>query len=127
MNKEQSSVLEFHKAFDQYIGKFPTVDIPQDVINLRIELIEEELQELKDGIEEHDIIKIADALADLKYVVDGAGIAFGIDLEPIFAEVHRSNMTKVGGHKREDGKWIKPNDYEPPDILGVIAEQICSK
>ena len=47
----------------------------------------------------------------------------GIDIEPVFREVHRSNMTKVGGYKREDGKWVKPDTYSPARIDEVLAAQ----
>jgi predicted HAD superfamily Cof-like phosphohydrolase len=70
-----------------------------------------------------DIAELADALADLDYVVEGTRIAFGIDGKPIADEVHRSNMTKVGGKRREDGKWEKPDSYSPADIKGELKKQ----
>jgi predicted HAD superfamily Cof-like phosphohydrolase len=70
-----------------------------------------------------DIVELADALADLDYVVEGTRIAFNINGKPIANEVHRSNMSKIGGHRREDGKWIKPNTYSPADIRGELNKQ----
>ncbi len=70
-----------------------------------------------------DIVKLSDALADLDYVVEGTRIAFGVDGRPIADEVHRSNMSKVGGHRREDGKWIKPKSYSQADIAGELKKQ----
>ncbi len=70
-----------------------------------------------------DIVELADALADLDYVVEGTRIAFGIDCKPIADEVHRSNMSKVGGTRREDGKWVKPDSYSPADVRGELEKQ----
>ena len=70
-----------------------------------------------------DVVELADALADLDYVVEGTRIAFGIDGMPIADEVHRSNMSKVGGHRREDGKWEKPETYSKADIEGELRKQ----
>jgi predicted HAD superfamily Cof-like phosphohydrolase len=66
---------------------------------------------------------MAKELADLLYVVYGTAVSLGIDMEPVFKEVHRSNMSKVGGYKREDGKWVKPPTYSPADILPIIKNQ----
>lgn len=66
---------------------------------------------------------IAKELADLLYVVYGTAVSCGIDLEPIFREVHRSNMSKVGGHRRADGKWVKPLTYSPAVIEPLLAAQ----
>ena len=65
-----------------------------------------------------------DALADIKYVVEGSGVAFGVDLDPIFEEVDRNNCRKIAnGHFREDGKFIKPADHQPPDIVELLKRQ----
>lgn len=136
MNREQKMVREFHEAFGQVINDNPTIPDNETKL-LRVKLIAEELNELMValgvGFDDggvycgmpSDIVEIADALADLLYVVLGTAVSCGIDIEPIFHEVHRSNMTKVGGHKREDGKWIKPDSYEPPNIKALINEQSC--
>lgn len=70
-----------------------------------------------------DIVELADALADLDYVVEGTRIAFGVDGKPIADEVHRSNLTKIGGTRREDGKWVKPDSYSPADVRGELEKQ----
>ncbi len=125
MNKEQWMVTEFHDNFDIQVNEKPTLDIDQNVPELRANLIKEELDEfylaMKSG---GDIVSIADALGDLLYVVYGAAVTYGIDMEPIFAEIHRSNMSKVGGHKRENGKWIKPVTYSPPNLRPIIEAQL---
>jgi len=126
MNQVQKNVLEFHRAFGLGESQVPVIP-PKDVCELRIKLIQEELNELKLALEAGDIIETADALGDLDYVVKGTAIVCGLDMDPIDAEVHRSNMTKVGGYKREDGKWIKPPTYSPPDlgpILDAMRKQV---
>jgi predicted HAD superfamily Cof-like phosphohydrolase len=122
MTKEQRMVLEFHKAFGITYNDTPT--LPElSVTDLRLELIEEELDELVEAIGDGDLVAIADALADMKYVIDGAACAFGIDLEPIMEEVHRSNMSKVGGHKSASGKWVKPDTYSPANLKPILVSQ----
>lgn len=70
---------------------------------------------------EDSIIEAADALADLKYVTDGCALELGIPLDAVSAEVHRSNMTKVPGNMRADGKILKGDEWSPPDIAGVMG------
>ena len=67
--------------------------------------------------------EFADGLADMEYVCEGSFLAFGIHSGPIHAEVQRSNMAKVGGQRREDGKILKPVGWTPPDIAGEIEKQ----
>ena len=119
---EQELVLQFHKAFGIAISHKPKIP-DKKTCELRKKLIEEEFNELKEAIDNNNMVEAADGLADLLYVIYGTAISFGLDMEPIFDEVHRSNMTKIGGHKREDGKWIKPETYEPPDLISIIVKQ----
>lgn len=114
-------VREFHAKFD--VTDSPTPDISRHK-NLRIRLIDEERNELCQALGENDVVAVADALADLMYVVIGSALQWGIPLERVFAEVHRSNMTKDGGGKRADGKVIKGPNYEPPDIAGVLRGDV---
>lgn len=116
-------VLEFHEKVDAYTGGWP--HIPPDVVReLRIRLIEEELDEFKQASNQGDIVEVADALADLLYVVNGAALAWGIAMGPINAEVQRSNMTKSGGQKREDAKVLKGPHFDPPNLEPILMEQI---
>lgn len=122
MNVEQELVAEFHArgcAFSQARPAMP----PPDIADFRVEFIAEELDELRQAVANQDLVKVADGLGDLLYVVYGAGLAFGIDLEPVFAEIHRSNLTKLGGPVRDDGKLLKPDWYEPPQLGAVLAAQ----
>jgi len=122
MNSEQRSVLDFHKVIEAWSAATPSVP-PTSVRRLRVKLIEEEFEEYREASEACDVVEVADALADLLYVVYGAALAWGIDMERVFAEVHRSNMTKQGGPIRADGKRLKPPDWQPPDLATVISEQ----
>lgn len=128
-------VKEFHTDFDLLINKIPTLP-DKDTIKLRWELIEEEMAELRDELidayyldipEERQkllLTKVAKEAADLIYVLNGMAVSFGIDMDKVFAEVHRSNMTKKTKDgkilRREDGKVIKPDTYEPANIEGVL-------
>ena len=117
-------VGDFMEAMDQEVLIYPV--FPEEHIQrLRIDLIEEELDELHLGIDNQDIVEVADALTDLLYVVYGAGHALGIDLDECFQEVHQSNMSKLGEDgraiKREDGKVLKPDTYFPPDLKSVLS------
>jgi predicted HAD superfamily Cof-like phosphohydrolase len=114
-----AAVLEFHRRFGVLIGDRPAIADPS-VASLRLTLIEEELAELREAIGSTDIVSVADALADLLYVIYGAAISFGIDIRPIFEEVHRTNMTKLGGTTREDGKILKPEGWERPNLESVL-------
>jgi predicted HAD superfamily Cof-like phosphohydrolase len=116
-------VLEFQIALDLTVGDFGAPDITTDQA-MRLRLIEEELQELRDALAAGDVVGAADALADLQYVVNGAAVTWGIWLDWMHDEVHRSNMTKRGGVRRADGKLLKPPGYEPPDLESVFERQV---
>lgn len=123
MTPEQAMVDEFHRAFG--IARAERPACPDAATQaLRLKLIAEELDELRQAFADADVVEIADALADILYVTYGAAVSCGIDLEPVFREVHRSNMTKVGGTRRADGKWIKPSTYSPARIAPILAAQL---
>ena len=116
-------VGDFMSAFNQEVlvePVFPDFNLAA----LRLDLIEEEVQELRDGLGKNNLLEVADALTDILYVVYGAGHAFGIDLDDCFNEVHRSNMTKLGEDGRpmyrDDGKVMKGPGYEEPNLLPFV-------
>lgn len=117
-------VEDFMEAMGQDVNVVPTFP-EEDIQRLRLDLIEEELDELHYAIDNKDIVEIADALGDLLYVVYGAGHAFGIDLDECFKEIHASNMSKLGPDgkpiKREDGKVLKPDTFFPPDLKTILG------
>lgn len=123
-------VKEFHKAFLKNDPETP-IDITKEtpellsMVKLRKNLIEEEYNEVMYELTEVDSIEhIAKELVDLLYVVYGTGSEFGIDLDKCFAEVHRSNMSKLGDDGkpvvREDGKFLKSDRYEKPNLKRIL-------
>ena len=111
------SVKNFMQTFGQEVkskAEFPK----EKIVQLRYELIKEELDELNQAIEDKDLQEIADALTDILYVTYGAGHAFGINLDKCFNEVQQSNMSKIGSDGKpiynEKGKVMKgPNYFKP--------------
>ncbi len=126
MNQEQQMVQQFHEQFRLVKNARPSIP-GAGVHRLRTLLIEEELAEFRNAGESQDLVGVADALADLLYVVYGAAVEYGIDLEPVFAEIHRSNMSKdPRAGCRADGKVCKGPSYQPPDVRGVVESQFES-
>ena len=109
----------FMKTFGQEVKKEPSFST-DNINQLRISLIQEELDELKEAMKNKDLIEVADALTDLLYVTYGAGHAFGIDLDKCFNEVQSSNMSKLGNDGKpiynEMGKVMKGPNYFKPDL-----------
>lgn len=116
-------VEQFMKTFGQNVRYTPTLGTPEEQ-KLRIELIEEELNELKEAIANGDLVEIADALTDILYVTYGAGHTFGLDLDACFDEVQSSNMSKLGEDGkpiyRDDGKVMKGPGYFQPELEPII-------
>lgn len=117
MHEPQMRVAEFHMALDIPVGTTPKIRRGE----LRAELIREEAKETRTAIEAGDLVATIDGLCDLLVVTYGAAVEFGVNLKPFFDEVHRTNMAKVGGPIREDGKRLKPLGWTPPDIAGILA------
>ena len=118
------NVKKFMQTFGQEVKT--KASFPNDkIINLRLELIREELSELKEAIEKKDIKEVADALTDILYVTYGAGHAFGINLDKCFEEVQNSNMSKLGSDGKpifnEYGKVMKGPDYFKPNLSKFVA------
>tara|TARA_B100000989_G_scaffold161221_1_gene120367 strand:+ start:314 stop:685 length:372 start_codon:yes stop_codon:yes gene_type:complete len=113
----------FMKTFGQEVKNKPSFS--SDKINqLRISLIKEELDELKEAMDSKDLLEVTDALTDLLYVTYGAGHAFGIDLDKCFDEVQNSNMSKLGDDGKpiynEFGKVMKGPNYFKPNLIKYI-------
>ena len=126
MNDAQQMVQEFHEQFDIHVAAQPTMP-DESTQKLRIRLIHEEFNELQEALTIQDLPGVAKELADLLYVVYGTAVSCGIDMEPVFREVHRSNMSKIGGHKRDDGKWVKPPTYSPAQIHTILNVQLNTR
>ncbi len=114
---------EFHASKSIHGGLMPdrpTVNVPEWVQTLRMDLLDEEVRELHEAVEKGDIVKIADAIADITYIAVGTAVAYGIPFDAVFAEVHRSNMTKV--NVPTEKKVVKGPDYREPHIAEVLGE-----
>lgn len=123
MENAQAMVEAFHRMFEIVVQEAPAL-VDDQTRALRIRLIHEEFEELKEAMAKNDLVGIAKEMADLLYVVYGTAVSYGIEMDAVFREVHRSNMSKVGGYKREDGKWVKPATYSPAAIEPILAEQV---
>ena len=117
------NVKKFMQIFGQEVkikAEFPN----KKIIQLRYELIKEEIEELNQAIKNKDIIEVADALTDILYVTYGAGHAFGVDLDKCFDEVQQSNMSKLGPDGKpiynESGKVMKGPNYFKPKLSKFI-------
>ena len=113
----------FMKTFGQEVKTRPGLS-SEKINNLRISLINEELEEFKEAIKNNDLKEVADALTDILYVTYGAGHAFGIDLDKCFDEVQKSNMSKLGNDGNpiydDNGKVLKGPKYFKPDLTKFI-------
>ena len=120
-----AAVAEFHQAFDLPMRQFPSADIGESLAKLRVALLEEEVGEFVTASEKGDLVAIGDALADIAYVIYGTALTYGIDLDAVLREVHRSNMSKLSSDGkpliRDDGKVLKSERYFPPDIASVLG------
>ena len=112
-------VKHFMEVYGQEVKTKPSFP-SEKIIQLRYDLIKEELDELSLAIKEKNLIEVADALTDLLYVVYGAGHSWGIDLDKCFTEVQRSNMSKLGKDGKpiynEKGKVMKGPNYFKPNL-----------
>ena len=97
----------------------------KNIVNLRLNLIKEELEELQEAIKQEDLLEVADALTDILYVTYGAGHAFGIDLDNCFDEVQKSNMSKLGADGKpiynQSGKVMKGPKYFKPNLKQFLT------
>lgn len=123
---------EFHRALGLTSPERPT---PPDLalLTLRRTLIREEVAEVEEEwtaletrlragetVPAADLAPLAHEFADLLYVTYGALDALGIDADAVFAEVHRTNLSKLGGPRRADGKQLKPEGWRPADVRRVL-------
>lgn len=98
--------------------------IPSEKIKLlRKSLITEEVCETIKAIDEDNIVEVADGIVDSIVVLIGTALAYGIDIRPVWNEVHKTNMAKIGGKTRKDGKRLKPEGWKPPNIEEILEKQ----
>jgi len=120
MITEQQQIREFMLKAGQECPVNPC--IPElNVCLLRYKLIAEELEELKEAFVRDNKVETYDAILDLLVVVVGTAVACGMEIEPGWQEVHRSNMSKfIDGHRRKDGKWMKGPSYSPANLKPIL-------
>ena len=116
-------VKTFMKTFGQIVRTTPQFP-DKDTMQLRYDLIKEELNELEQAMKAKDLKEVADALTDILYVTYGAGYAYGIDLDKCFKEVQRANMSKLGKDGKpiynEKGKVMKGSNYIEPNLKQFV-------
>lgn len=122
MSVMQVMVEEFRRAMGQVVGTVPALR-DGDLVT---RLIEEEARETVEAVHRGDLEGAVKELCDLLYVTLGGAVAFGVDIAPLFAEVHASNMKKTTGPVRADGKRLKPPGWQPPDVKGLLIRQGAS-
>ena len=120
-----NSVKKFMQIFGQEVKD--KAEFPEErIIKLRQNLIQEELDELKEAIKQKNLTEVADALTDILYVTYGAGHAFGINLDKCFQEVQNSNMSKLGSDGKpiynEHGKVMKGPNYFKPNLSKLVGQ-----
>ena len=131
MSKDwQHDIHDLHVALGGVAGHIelrPTIP-PVEVYMLCYELIQEEGSETLQALREEDLVKLADGIVDTIVVLLGTAVSYGIDIRPIWDEIHRTNMLKSTGPIREsDGKRLKPENWEHPKVRELLLEQQNAK
>ena len=122
-----SNFLKVKKFMDTYGQEVKSnAEFPNErIVELRLNLIKEELEELKVAVGQRDLLEVADALTDILYVTYGAGHAFGINLDKCFDEVQKSNMSKIGENGKpiynDNGKVMKGPKYFKPNLKQFLT------
>ena len=118
-----TDVKTFMETFGQIVKTKPQIP-DEKTMQLRYDLIKEELDELEDAMKTKNLKEVADALTDILYVTYGAGFAYGINLDKCFKEVQRANMSKLGADGKpiynEKGKVMKGPNYSEPNLKQFV-------
>ena len=128
IKNELNAVAKFHDAFGIESADSPSVNIPEQTILLRYNLMKEENEEYLEAAQKNDLIEVADALGDMLYILCGTILSHGMQhkISEVFKEIQRSNMSKLGPDGkpiyREDGKVLKGPNYFKPDIAAVLEK-----
>jgi len=127
-------VKEFHEAVESNgppnrpNRSFNDEDVTEQERIHRHLLLMEEVYELDLAMQEDDYVGVADGIADAIYILCGTALRYGIPLDEVFEEVHRSNMTKTIDPKfREDGKLLKGENYSPPSLFGILNKEVVNE
>jgi len=126
MKNKIAAVHAFHTAFGLGIEETPTAQLTKAKNLLRFNLMKEENEEYFEAANNGDLVEVADALGDMLYILCGTILEHGMQhkIEEVFAEIQRSNMSKLGADGkpiyREDGKVLKGPNYFKPDIQAIL-------
>jgi len=121
VSEQQAKVTEFHQKLGFTINETPTL-VPVGLGMIRHKDTLKEMDELARAILNGDLVEIADALGDVKYLIRGTAVTYGIPIDRVFDEIHRSNMTKERPPGGGDAKAVKGKDYSPPDLSFILSE-----
>ncbi|GAA2074434.1 nucleoside triphosphate pyrophosphohydrolase family protein [Actinomadura alba] len=118
-------VLDFYRLVGKPVRAFPTLSVPGEETRQLIDLLDEEIAELKLALGDDDLLGVADALGDIAYVVYGAALQFGIDLDRVLESVHNANMSKPNADgtivRSGEGKILRGDSYRPPALRSVLG------
>ena len=128
IKNEINAVADFHHAFGIESASSPTVEISEQKVLLRYNLMKEENEEYLDAAQKNDLVEVADALGDMLYILCGTILSHGMQhkITEVFEEIQRSNMSKLGADGkpicREDGKILKGPNYFKPNIASILEK-----
>ena len=128
IKKPIEAVTKFHESYGLAIEHNPKANLPENISELRFNLMKEENEEYLQAAQDQDLIEIGDALGDMLYILCGTIIAHGFQdkIESIFDEIQRSNMSKLGKDGkpifRKDGKVLKGPNYFKPDLKKILIK-----
>ena len=128
IKNELNAVAEFHNAFGIESADSPIVNISEQTVLLRHNLMKEENEEYLEAARNKDLVEVADALGDMPYILCGTILSHGIQhkITEVFNEIQRSNMSKLGADGkpiyREDGKVLKGPNYFKPNIESIFEK-----
>ena len=128
IKNELNAVAKFHDAFGIESADSPSVNIQDQTILLRYNLMKEENEEYLEAAQKNDLVEVADALGDMLYILCGTILSHGMQhkITDVFKEIQRSNMSKLGPDGkpiyREDGKVLKGPNYFKPDIVAILEK-----
>ena len=126
IKKELDAVQEFHEAFKINVNQEPTLDLSDQIKELRFNLMKEENEEYLEAVQNNDLVEVADALGDMLYILCGTILTHGMQhkITEVFEEIQRSNMSKLGENGnpifREDGKVMRGPNYFKPNIESIL-------
>lgn len=122
----EQMVFQFHETYGVPFKIRPDVNLDEERKKLRCDLLDEEVHELSVAMRQNDLVEVADGITDCMYILIGTAFEYGIGhlLPEMFAEVHRSNMSKLGADgqpiRRADGKVLKGPNFTPPNLVKIL-------